>query len=46
MSQPALTEAEIKEREERFRYTDKNHPLIQVLFRLQLPDNNTAESEQ
>jgi hypothetical protein len=46
MSQPALTEAEIKEREERFRYTDKTHPLIQVLLKLQLPKNPTAESKQ
>lgn len=44
MSQPALTEAEIKEREERFRYTDKTHPLIQVLLKLQLPKNTPAES--
>lgn len=46
MSQSALTEAEIKEREERFRYTDKNHPLIQVLFTLQLPENKVEEPEQ
>jgi hypothetical protein len=46
MSQPALTEAEIKEREERFRYTDKSHPLIEVLFKLQLPDNLPVEPEQ
>lgn len=46
MSQPALTEAEIKEREERFRYTDKAHPLIQVLLKLQLPKNQPVEPEQ
>ena len=31
-----LTEAEQAEREERFRYTDLNHPLMQVLFNMQL----------
>lgn len=46
MSQRALTEAEIKEREERFRYTDRSHPLIQILFKLQLPENRPVEPEQ
>ncbi len=46
MSQPALTEAEIKEREERFRYTDRTHPLIQVLFKLKLPENLPVGPEQ
>jgi hypothetical protein len=46
MSQATLTEAEIKEREERFRYTDTNHPLIQVLFELKLPEPKPVETEQ
>lgn len=46
MSQQTLTEAELKEREERFRYTDTNHPLIQLLFELQLPENMPVEPEQ
>lgn len=37
MSQPPLTDAEIKQREERFRYTDLSHPLLKLLFNLQLP---------
>jgi hypothetical protein len=46
MSTKALTEEEIKQREERFRYTDRNHPLIEVLFNLQLPENKPVEPEQ
>lgn len=46
MSESTLSEAEIKDREERFRYTDRNHPLIEVLFNLQLPENKPAEPEQ
>lgn len=45
MSQPPLSDKEIKEREERFRYADLNHPLMQILFRLQLPSKSTGESE-
>jgi hypothetical protein len=46
MSESTLTEAEIKDREERFRYTDTNHPLIKVLFNLQLPEYEPVGPEQ
>ena len=45
MSQPPLSDTEIKDREERFRYADLNHPLMQVLFNMQLT-LNPPESEQ
>mgnify|MGYP000129701410 CR=1 FL=1 len=43
MSQPTLSEQELKKREERFRYVDLNHPLIQVLFQMQLPAKKQVE---
>jgi hypothetical protein len=36
MNQTTLSEEERKKREERFRYVDLNHPLMQVLFNMQL----------
>ncbi len=36
MNQTTLNEEERKKREERFRYVDLNHPLMQVLFNMQL----------
>lgn len=41
MSQPTSTMTAQKkaQREELFRYTDLNHPLMQVLFNLQLPSH-------
>ncbi|MCX4192990.1 hypothetical protein [Methylophaga sp. OBS1] len=44
MSQPPLTEEEMKERQERFRYVDLNHPLMQVLFQMQSPAKKQPES--
>lgn len=32
-----LTEEQIKEREERFRYTNLDHPLMKLLFELDIP---------
>lgn len=43
MSQPTLSEQELKTREERFRYVDLNHPLMQVLFQMQLPAKKQVE---
>ena len=36
MGESTMTDAEKAEREERFRYVDLNHPLMQVLFHMQL----------
>ncbi|WP_292439170.1 hypothetical protein [Methylophaga sp.] len=43
MSQSPLSEEERKKREERFRYVDLNHPLMQVLFQMQLPAKKQPE---
>ena len=43
MSQRPLTDDEKKQREERFRYTDLSHPLMQVLFQMQLPARKQPE---
>lgn len=43
MNQPPLTEDELKQREERFRYVDLSHPLMQVLFHMQLPARDQTE---
>ena len=37
ITQMPLTEQQREEREERFRYTDLEHPLMHVLFHMQLP---------
>ncbi|AFJ02449.1 hypothetical protein Q7C_1299 [Methylophaga frappieri] len=37
-------EEQLAERLELFRYTDMTQPLIQVLFPLQLPNDNTSDS--
>lgn len=43
MSQSSLSEQELKKRQERFRYVDLNHPLMQVLFQMQLPAKKQSE---
>lgn len=35
-NQRELTEEQLAERKERFRYTDLSHPVMQVLFNMQL----------
>lgn len=44
MSESTLTDTEIAEREERFRYVDLDHPLMQVLFHMQLNKDRQQES--
>lgn len=36
MSDVSITEAQQAERQERFRYVDVNHPLMQVLLTMQI----------
>jgi len=43
MTESHLTEQEIESRKELFRYTDLSHPVMQILFALQL-DSSSAES--
>lgn len=45
MSQPPLTEDELQQRQERFRYVDLDHPLMQLLFNLQLPQKKQPGQE-
>ena len=45
MSQAPLSEAERQRRKERFRYVDLTHPLMQVLFDLQLPEKTSGAAE-
>lgn len=45
MNPPPLSEDELKKREEQFRYTDLSHPLMQVLFHMQLPASTEPESK-
>jgi len=45
MTEPTMTEAQQAEREERFRYVDLSHPLMQVLFQMQLNINLPQEPE-
>ncbi len=40
-----LTEQQREQREQLFRYTDRDHPAIKVLFDLQLDDAQTSETE-
>lgn len=40
-----LTEQENTDRKELFRYTDLSHPVMQVLFELQLDDPNSPSME-
>lgn len=42
-NQTELTEEQIAEREERFRYTDRTHPLIQLLFHFQPIEDSTEK---
>jgi len=44
MSESTLTDAERAEREERFRYVDLDHPLMQVLFHMRLDTERQRES--
>lgn len=46
MSQATLSEEERKKREERFRYVDLSHPLMQVLFNMQLSSDQKPGTEQ
>lgn len=39
--QTPLSEEELEQRRERFRYTDLSHPLMQTLLRLQLDSLHT-----
>lgn len=43
--QTELTEQEYQQRQERFRYTDLSHPVMQVLFNLQLNSNPSTPTE-
>ncbi|WP_273151068.1 hypothetical protein [Methylophaga thiooxydans] len=45
MSEPTTTDAQQAEKEERFRYVDLNHPLMQVLFNLELKTAQQQESD-
>jgi hypothetical protein len=45
MSDLALTAEQKTEREERFRYVDLSHPLMQMLFNLQLA-NAVQQAEE
>ncbi|MDH5357780.1 MAG: hypothetical protein OEY48_04540 [Gammaproteobacteria bacterium] len=44
-TQTKLTEQEYEQRQERFRYTDLSHPVMQLLFNLQLNSNPPTTSE-
>lgn len=46
MSQPPLSDNELKRRQERFRYVDLEHPLMQVLFTMQLPAKKQPEQDR
>ncbi|WP_438969952.1 hypothetical protein [Methylophaga sp.] len=45
MTQARLTEAQQAERKERFRYVDLNHPLMQILFHIEIETDQSQESE-
>jgi hypothetical protein len=44
MSDLELTEEQQAERKERFRHVDLSHPLMKMLFELQLAEQQTEES--
>jgi len=43
MSESTTTDAQQAEKEERFRYVDLNHPLMQVLFHMELKIEQSQE---
>lgn len=45
MSEATTTDAQEAEKEERFRYVDLNHPLMQVLFQMELKVDQPQESD-
>ena len=44
-TQPELTEQQREQRQERFRYTDLSHPVMQALFNMQLNSNQPTATE-
>jgi hypothetical protein len=46
MSEYQFPTESLEQREERFRYVDKTHPLMQVLFKMNLPETPVSENAE
>ncbi len=44
MADSTMTDSQRAEKEERFRYVDLNHPLMQVLFQMEINVDKPEES--